>query len=288
MTSTEERSITVETTVNAPVEKLWQFWNDPLHITRWNFASPEWHCPSAKNDLRPGGTFSSRMEARDGSMGFDFGATYTKVKENEHIAYELGDGRQVDIYFKADGDKTHITETFDAENQNDAELQRAGWQAILDNFKAHAEYAVVYEPAYLSIEINAPKKKVWDTMLDPETYKEWAGAAWPGSYYEGEWKQGETLRFLGSDGCGTVAKLIEHRPFELSLAEHIAIIINGKEDTESADAKKWMGSREMYFFDEENGKTTLNTLMFLPSEWKEMMTTDWPKALNKLKEMCEN
>lgn len=287
MTTTEKNTITIQATVNAPVEQVWQFWNDPLHITQWNFAAPEWRCPWAKNDLRIGGNFSSRMEARDGSMGFDFSATYTDVKENEHIAYELGDGRQVDIYFKADGDKTHITESFDAENQNDTEMQRAGWQAILNNFKAHVEYAAVYEPAYFIIEIHAPKEKVWNIMLDPEAYKTWTGAAWPGSFYVGEWEQGNTLRFIGPDESGTKAKLIEHRPYEFSLAEHVAMLVKGKEDTESTDAKKWIGSREMYFFSEENGRTTLKIVMFLPSDWKDMMTADWPKALNKLKELCE-
>ena len=131
--------ITVETTVNAPVEKVWKSWNNPEHIIKWCTATPEWHTPRAENDLRVGGKFSSRMEAKDGSMGFDFGGTYDEVKTNERIEYTMGDGRQVKVSFNSSGNETKITETFDAESQNPIEMQRGGWQAILDNFKKYTE-----------------------------------------------------------------------------------------------------------------------------------------------------
>jgi uncharacterized protein YndB with AHSA1/START domain len=131
--------ITVQSTVKAPVEKVWKLWNEPEHIIQWCSATPEWHTPRAENDLRTGGKFSSRMEARDGSMGFDFGGVYDNVKTNEHIAYTMGDGRKTTIRFTTQGNETTIVETFDAEGQNPVEMQRAGWQAILDNFKAYAE-----------------------------------------------------------------------------------------------------------------------------------------------------
>lgn len=137
--ATQQQSITIEATVNAPVEKAWEIWNKPEHIIQWNSASPDWHTPSAENDLRVGGQLKSRMEARDGSMGFDFAGTYTEVKENEKIAYTLGDGRKVEIIFTAVEGGTHVKETFDAENQNSLEMQRMGWQAILDSFRAYAE-----------------------------------------------------------------------------------------------------------------------------------------------------
>lgn len=138
-TTKEATKITVETTVNAPVEKVWKFWNSPEHITKWCTATEEWHTPRAENDLRVGGKFSSRMEAKDGSMGFDFAGVYDVVKTNERIEYTMGDGRKVIITFTKDGDKTKVVETFDAENQNPVEMQRGGWQAILDNFKKYAE-----------------------------------------------------------------------------------------------------------------------------------------------------
>ena len=137
MTSTS--SITVEMKVNAPLEKVWDYWTNPQHIVNWNYASEDWHAPHATNDLRVGGKFSSRMEAKDGSMGFDFEGEYTKVEQHIEIEYVLADARRVNIRFDSDGKETTVTETFDPENENTLELQRAGWQAILDNFKRYTE-----------------------------------------------------------------------------------------------------------------------------------------------------
>jgi uncharacterized protein YndB with AHSA1/START domain len=139
MTTATKTSITVEAIINAPVEKVWNCWTDPKHITQWCNASDDWHAPSATNDLRTGGRFSTRMEAKDGSFGFDFGGMYDEVKTNELIAYTMEDGRKVKIIFTSKGDATKVVETFEAESENPVEMQRAGWQAILDNFKRYAE-----------------------------------------------------------------------------------------------------------------------------------------------------
>mgnify|MGYP003539722979 CR=1 FL=1 len=139
MGKSEKTTITVKTIVQAPVEKVWECWTKAEHITGWNNASDDWHTPRAENDLRVGGKFLSRMEARDGSMGFDFGGVYDEVKPNEGIAYTLDDDRKVKIGFTGNGNETTVTETFETENENSIELQRVGWQAILDNFKKHTE-----------------------------------------------------------------------------------------------------------------------------------------------------
>lgn len=131
--------ITVQTVVRAPIEKVWRYWNEPEHITQWSFASDDWHSPSAQNDLRPGGNLVVRMEAKDGSMGFDFGGTYDVVREHEEIAFTLGDGRKVEVVFTPQGDETRVVETFDAEGTFPIEHQQAGWQAILDNFRRYSE-----------------------------------------------------------------------------------------------------------------------------------------------------
>ncbi len=131
--------ITVESTINAPVKKVWEYWTKPEHITKWCSASPEWHTPSATNDLRAGGSFNSRMEAKDGSMGFDFGGIYDAVETNKLITYTMGDTRRAEIKFKEEGGKTKLTESFEAETMNPVEMQRGGWQAILDNFKKYTE-----------------------------------------------------------------------------------------------------------------------------------------------------
>ena len=135
----DQSPITVQTTVNAPIERIWRLWTNPEHITKWNSASDDWHTPRAENDLRNGGKFTSRMEARDGSMGFDFAGVYDEVRQNERIVYTMSDGRKVTIDFTDDGDKTTIVESFDPEAENPREMQQAGWQAILDNFKKYAE-----------------------------------------------------------------------------------------------------------------------------------------------------
>jgi len=135
----EKNIIAVEALINAPVEKVWEFWTDPKHIIRWNYASADWHTTRAENNLKRGGRFLSRMEARDGSIGFDFSGTYEKVKQNEHIEYTLDDERKVNIFFKRDENSTRVKEIFEAENENPEELQHDGWQAILNNFKDYVE-----------------------------------------------------------------------------------------------------------------------------------------------------
>lgn len=139
MTSEKKTEITIETTVNAPAEEVWKFWTTPKHITKWNSPSEDWHTPRAENDLRTGGKFLSRMEAKDGSMGFDFSGGYDEVTPHKLIAYTLDDGRKVKTIFLEKNKETHITQTFEAENENPVEMQRDGWQAILDNFKKYVE-----------------------------------------------------------------------------------------------------------------------------------------------------
>jgi uncharacterized protein YndB with AHSA1/START domain len=135
----KEKTITVESIVRSEIEKVWKYWSLPEHIKKWNNASEDWHSPKAVNDLRPGGNFDIRMEAKDGSFGFDFGGTYDEVKPNELITYTLGDGRKVKVIFSSEGNTTRITETFEPEKENPIEMQRGGWQAILDNFKKYVE-----------------------------------------------------------------------------------------------------------------------------------------------------
>jgi len=131
--------VTIKSTINAPVEKVWKYWTGPDHITKWNTPSDDWHSPRAENDLRVGGKFSARMEAKDGSMGFDFFGIYDDVKSNELIEYTLGDGRKVNVKFSGSANQTDVEETFEAENTHPVEFQKAGWQAILDNFKKYVE-----------------------------------------------------------------------------------------------------------------------------------------------------
>lgn len=139
METATKNFITVDAIVNAPVSKVWEAWNKPEHITKWCAASDDWHAPAATNDLREGGSFSTTMAAKDGSFSFDFGGVYDVVKQHELIEYTMGDGRKVEIIFTGEGDQTKVVETFEAETQHSPDMQRGGWQAILDNFKKYTE-----------------------------------------------------------------------------------------------------------------------------------------------------
>lgn len=131
--------ITVKATVNVPAAKAWELWNNPEDIMKWNTPDPGWHSPSSENDLRIGGKFKNRMEAKDGSFGFDFEGIYDSVVLNKEIAYTMGDGRQATTIFTEEDGKTHLATTFDPETENDPDFQKQGWQTILNNFVKYAE-----------------------------------------------------------------------------------------------------------------------------------------------------
>ena len=130
--------VTVTATINAGITKVWDYYTKPEHITKWNFADPSWHCPTASNDMKVGGIYNARMEAKDGSFGFDFIAVYTEMSEGKKFVYEFG-GREANITFDEDNGQTIVTITFDPETENSIELQQIGWQAILNNFKKYTE-----------------------------------------------------------------------------------------------------------------------------------------------------
>lgn len=138
METTKEK-ITVQTTINAPAEKVWSYWNAPSHVVKWNSPSDDWHTPKATNDVRTGGSFSYTMAAKDGSMSFDFAGRYTEVEAHRKIAYTMEDDRKVTNLFDTDGDAVTLTVTFEAETENPVEMQRGGWQSILDSFKRYTE-----------------------------------------------------------------------------------------------------------------------------------------------------
>lgn len=139
METKNRTDITVETTLQAPVKKAWQFFTEPEHIMQWCQASDDWHAPYAENDVRTGGKFKTTMAAKDKSMQFDFGGVYTNVQPEKLIEYTMDDGRKVKVEFASQGYSTKVTETFEAEDTNPIDMQRGGWQAILDNYKKHTE-----------------------------------------------------------------------------------------------------------------------------------------------------
>ena len=146
------------------------------------------------------------------------------------------------------------------------------------------------ETLEFKIDVNANKEKVWDTMLQLETYEQWVGVSWPGSTYQGEWKQGQHLKFVSKDqGGGTMAKLLEFRPYEYVHAEHVAMLNpDNSEDRDSDMAKGWIGTTETYAFNEKNGKTEVKVQIKTAPAWADMFNEGWPNALAKLKELCES
>lgn len=139
METKNRTAITVQVNVQAPIEKVWQYFNEPAHIMQWAHASDDWHAPRAENDLRTGGKFSTTMAAKDGSFSFDFGGVYTNVENHKLIEYTLGDDRKVKVAFSPEGGGVEVVEIFEAEDTHSIEMQQGGWQAILDNFKKYTE-----------------------------------------------------------------------------------------------------------------------------------------------------
>lgn len=284
-------AITVRAIIDAPVQKVWEYWTNPKHIIRWNNASPEWHTPRAENDLRAGGKFLSRMEARDGSMGFDFSGKYSKVKQHNLIEYILDDDRKVQVHFNPDGNKTKITEVFEAEQENTVELQETGWQSILNNFKNYVETPGKRETLHFETDINANVEKVYRIMFDEAGWREWTAEFNPDSHFKGSWEKGSRILFLGTDHDGKVggmaSKIKENIPNKYVSIEHLGMVRGDIEITSEIEVDDWSGAMENYTFSENGGKTLLSVELDANEEFLAYFTDTWPKALKKLKEICE-
>jgi uncharacterized protein YndB with AHSA1/START domain len=288
METAEKKIITVETTVKAPVEKVWRYWTEPRHIMKWNNATPDWHTPRAENDVRKNGKFNVRMEAKDGSFGFDFGGTYDEVIPDKMIKYTMGDDRKVAVTFTGkDSNTTQVTETFETETQNTPEMQQQGWQAILDNFRKYVESSHLH----FEVTINAPVNKVYETMLNDNTYRQWTSEFNETSHYKGSWDKGEKIYFIGTDENGAqggmVSRISENTPNRFVSIEHLGILKGEEEITSGSEVDSWNGAFENYTFNSEDGRTRLMVDMDTNEAFKSYFEDTWPKALNKLKLICE-
>lgn len=291
METTHNKSITVETNIDAAADKVWSYWTTPYHIKQWCQASDDWYAPYSENDLRVNGKFRTTMSARDDSEKFDFEGTYTEVDLNEFLAFTLTDGRKVNVTFKPDGDRTRVVETFEPENLNSLELQRDGWQAILDNFRKYVESAHTKEKVHFDITIGAKPEKVYRVMLDDKGFREWTSPFAPNSRFEGSWDKGSKIRFLGEnekgEEGGMVSRIAENIPNRFVSIEHIGIIKGGEEIMSGKEVEEWANSYENYTFKSQNGKTELSVDVDIQHEYKVMFEDMWLKALKVLKEMCE-
>lgn len=283
--------ITVSSSVHTTIEKVWDCWIQPRHIIRWNHASDDWCTLKASNDIRPGGRFSSTMAAKDGSFSFDFEGTYNRVDQHEHIKYTMSDGRKAAIHFTPAGNQTTIEITFDAENENPVELQQQGWQAILDNFKKYTEGNNKTEVIHFSIIISAPVEKVAATMLDDATYRQWTAEFNPTSRFEGNWEKNSSMLFVGTNDKGEkegmVSRIREHVPNGFVSIEHLGLVKGDEQITSGPDVEGWAGSLENYTFHKQNKNTLLEVDMDTNPQFKSYFEEAWPRALQKLKTICE-
>jgi len=283
--------ITVQATINVQVEKAWEYWTDPKHIVRWNNASDDWHTTRAENDVRVGGKFLSRMEARDGSSGFDFSGRYSIVDPFRQIEYILDDGRNVQVLFISWGNVTTVTEAFEAEQTNSKEMQETGWQAILDNFKKYAEASEKREKMHFEINIDANTETVYKCMLDDRKYTEWTSVFNPSSHFIGSWEKDSKILFLGTDSDGStggmVSRILENIPSRFVSIEHYGIIQDGSELFCGPKVDQWAGALENYTFTGVKGTTLLEIDVDVHEDYISYFAETWPEALKKLKEICE-
>lgn len=292
MITAEKTTITVKADVKEPVEKVWSYWTDPKHVIHWNNASDDWFTPRAENDLRVGGKFNYRMEARDGSDGFDFEGEYDSVVLLKQIRYTMNDGRTIKVTFDSDNDSTMITEIIETESHNPIDIQQQGWQAILDNFKRYVEKSSKVVTLHFDILINALPEKVYRTMIHEKHYNKWTSEFNPTSHFKGSWEKGSKILFIGDSADGTIGGMVsrikENIPYRFISIEHIGIIENGKEVLCGPDVDLWAGALENYTFTDRDGKTLLAIDVDTVDQYKQYFIDTWPKALQKLKSMCES
>jgi uncharacterized protein YndB with AHSA1/START domain len=287
----EKKTITVSVLINSPVERVWELWTVPHHNLHWNSGSPAWNTTRAENNLVVGGKFLFHMEAKDGSAGFDFEGEYSSIIRNKFIGYTIADGRIVNINFVAKVNKTEITESFEAESLNPPEMQKAGWQHILDNFKKYAEKKGNADILHFDITIKSDSRKVFKTMLDEKTYKVWTSVFNPTSRFEGSWEKRSKIVFLGTDNNGEVGGMIsrirENIPGRFLSIEHLGIVNKGKEVLCGPEVDSWKGALENYTFASSGGSTVLSIDIDSNEEFRSYFLETWPTALEKLKSICE-
>ncbi|HSJ66971.1 MAG TPA: SRPBCC family protein [Anditalea sp.] len=283
--------IKISVKVRAPLSQVWRSWTSAHHIVHWNFASDTWHCPKADLELKEGGKFNYLMAAKDGSTSFDFQGTFVEIKEMNLLAYRLDDGRKVTVRFEQINDEVLVTEEFEAEESNSSDLQKKGWQAILDNFKSYTEDLNSIEKLTFEVTISAPLEVVYDTMIAPDTYQKWTAAFHPSSFYRGEWKEGEKILFLGLDAEGNeggmISRIKKLVPHKIITIEHLGLYDKGQELYEGPEVMGWAGAIEEYQFTEEGGKTIVKVYTDTNKEFKDHMNEAWPKGLEILKSICE-
>jgi uncharacterized protein YndB with AHSA1/START domain len=284
--------ISIDVDVKATLNMVWMLWTEAQHIEKWNYATDSWHTPKASNDLKVGGKFYSRMEAKDGSSGFDFEGTYTAIEALKKISYELKDGRKVIITFAENGEFCKVHEEFEPDDTYPISMQQDGWLAILMNFKRYAEQKKELIKLSFQCQIRANPSQVEYYMLDNEHYKIWTKAFNESSNYIGEWKKGNRIKFIGIDENGNQGGMIslirDYIPSKFISIEHLGIYSEGKEILDGDSVNEWLGCLENYIFEENEKGTLLKIEADSTKEFEGYLSETWPKALIILKNLCES
>jgi uncharacterized protein YndB with AHSA1/START domain len=290
METLEKTSITIDTTINAPIEKVWEIYTSPKHIVHWNNASDDWYTPWSENDLREGGVFRTRMESKDGSTGFDFTGKYIRIEPEKHIEYMIEDGRKVKVDFFTELGKTRVVQNFETENRYSVNQQREGWQSILDNFKKYVEKSDDFEILHFETIINCDVEKVYRTLTEPATFSQWTSVFNESSRFEGSWEKGSTIRFLGTNNSGMTEGMVsvirENIRDKFISIEHLGIIQNDTEIVRKPEVTGWR-NLENYTFVPSGNKTKFIVDVDSDKDFIPYFSDMFPKALEKLKAVCE-
>ena len=279
--------ISISVTIKSDIHTVWKSFTETKHIVNWYFASPDWHAPTAEHDFNNGGKFSIRMEAWDESFGFDYTGTYDKIVDFKEVVYTLDDGRKVDTSFMQTGDEIVVSQDFQADEGIDVEMQRMGWQGILNQLKKYVESkTVVFE---VEADINASADTVWDCLTKNEIYKKWSKAFSPNSEFKGDWDKGKHIDYIdiGKGGTRALVEGVELNKFIQQ--RHIATITAENEiDTKSDSAKHWIGTIENYTLKDIGGAIRFTVHIECHEQFREFIESSWNTAILDFKRVCES
>ncbi len=274
--------ITIQTIVSADKKKVWDYYTEPKHIVNWNFASDNWCCPGAENDLRIGGKYKARMEAKDKSVGFDFEAVYNEIVEGEKFTYTMEDGREVNGSFEDLDGKTKVTIIFDAEKENSEEMQKDGWQSILNQFKSYVEKQQKEIIAKASVNVDASPSQVWEALTNSERVKQYMF----GAEVISTWKEGTPIKWKGEWKGKTFedkGKILKIESEQLLKYTHFSPLTGKEDKTENYHTVTIRLNAE-----DNQTNITLTQEGNGTEQEKEHSEKNWQMMLENLKKIVEN
>lgn len=285
--------ITISTTIQASPKQVFDTYLNPEDNKRWNIAGGGWSTGNANIEPVVGGRSEVEYKSDNGKNDFMFGGTFTEIIPNSKISYTMAfpgiPDRNAEVLFTEIDGSTKVMIIFDGEDQNSEERQKEGWSAILANFKRHVERKANSKNAVilLNTTINASAKKIWHIMLDKDGYKNWTSAFCEGSYYEGEMKYNEKIRFLSPGGSGLNSVVKVCIPFWQVSFEHLGAINKGVDDFDSPDFRGWKGARETYTLTEVDGVTNLEIYQEVNTQEDDVFTKMWEQAFVNIRKLAE-